>query len=61
MRQPLEDIGVLDSTWGGALADMVRFCHEWAVVEEEGLIARAAENGDRLARGLCGLQARRIW
>jgi L-lysine 6-transaminase len=58
MREPLGDIGVLDSTWGGGLADMVRFCQEWKVVEDEGLIAAAASGGEQLASGLRQLQAR---
>jgi L-lysine 6-transaminase len=58
MREPLEDVGVLDSTWGGNLADMVRVVREIAIVEEEGLIERAATNGERLAQGLRGLVAR---
>ena len=58
MREPLGDIGVLDSTWGGGLADMVRFCQEWRVVEEEGLIGAAATGGEQLAAGLSDLQAR---
>ncbi len=52
MLEPLKDIGVLDSTWGGNLADMVRVVREMEIVEEEGLVARAAENGERLAAGL---------
>jgi L-lysine 6-transaminase len=52
MREPLEDIGVLDSTWGGSLADMVRVVREVEIVEQEGLIERAAINGERLASGL---------
>ncbi len=52
MREPLEDVGVLDSTWGGTLADMVRVVREVEILEEEGLIQRAAENGERLAQGL---------
>ena len=52
MHEPLEDIGVLDSTWGGTLADMVRVVHEVKIVEEEGLIERAVENGQRLSEGL---------
>lgn len=55
MKEPLPDIGVLDSTWGGALADMVRFAQEWRVVEDEGLVARAGVNGRKLADGLCSL------
>ena len=58
MREPLGDIGVLDSTWGGGLADMVRFCQEWQVVEDEGLVQAAARGGERLAEGLRALQGR---
>ena len=58
MREPLADIGVLDSTWGGSLADMVRFCREWQVVEDEKLVEAAASGGEQLASGLRGLQAR---
>lgn len=52
MREPLEDVGVLDSTWGGTLCDMVRVVREMEIVEEEGLVEKAAENGARLAAGL---------
>ena len=52
MYEPLLDVGVLDSTWGGTLADMVRVVREVEIVEEEGLVAQAAENGNRLAEGL---------
>lgn len=55
MREPLDDIGVLDSTWGGTLADMVRVVREVEIVQSEGLVLRAAENGERLAKGLHGL------
>jgi len=58
MREPLPDIGVLDSTWGGGLVDMVRFCQEWQVVEDEGLVAGAATGGQQLADGLRALQGR---
>ena len=58
MRETLPDIGVLDSTWGGGLSDMVRFCREWGVVEDEGLVEAAGRNGERLADGLRALQAR---
>lgn len=56
MHEPLEDVGVLDSTWGGSLADMVRFVQELRIVEEEGLVERAAANGERLASGLLALR-----
>ena len=52
MHEPLEDIGILDSTWGGNLADMVRVCREMEIVKEEGLIDRAAILGDKLNAGL---------
>lgn len=52
MRESLDDIGVLDSTWGGNLADMVRVCHEMEIVKREGLIERAAETGEILNAGL---------
>jgi L-lysine 6-transaminase len=52
MRESLEDIGVLDSTWGGSLADMVRVVREIEIVEEEDLVAKAATKGDQLSNGL---------
>ncbi len=52
MLEPLLDVGVLDSTWGGTLADMVRVVREMEIVEEEGLIEMAATNGELLAAGL---------
>ena len=56
MREPLDEVGVLDSTWGGTLADMVRVTEEIRIVEEEGLIERAAETGRYLADSLRRLQ-----
>lgn len=52
MKEPLDDIGILDSTWGGTLADMVRVVREVEIVEQEGLIAKAAANGEKLSAGL---------
>lgn len=40
MLKSMEDIGILDSTWGGTLGDMVRFCQEWQIVEDEDLLAQ---------------------
>jgi len=51
MLDPLKDLGVLDSTWGRNLADMVRAVLEVEIVEQEGLIERAALNGERPAMG----------
>ena len=55
MLEPLGDVGVLDSTWGGSLADMVRVVREIEIVEEEGLVEQAALNGEKLAEGLRAL------
>ena len=55
MLYPMTDKGVLDSTWGGPLADMVRFVQEMKIVEREQLIGAAQVNGETLAAGLRGL------
>ncbi len=52
MLHPMEDKGVLDSTWGGCLADMVRFVQEVKIIEREQLIPAARVKGRRLAEGL---------
>jgi len=52
MLNPMEDVGVLDSTWGGTLADMVRFVQEWRIIEDEGLLAQVPEKADYLLAGL---------
>lgn len=52
MKEPLTDIGVLDSTWGGTLADMVRVVQEVKIAEEEGLFEQAGPKGEYLAEGL---------
>lgn len=57
MRQSMEDIGVLDSTWGGSLTDMVRFVHEWQIVEDEKLIEQVPAKTARLVNGLLALEA----
>lgn len=43
MLRPMRDRGVLDSTWGGTLADMVRFVQEMRIVREEQLIEQVPE------------------
>jgi L-lysine 6-transaminase len=58
MADTLEDIGILDSTWGGNTADMVRVCCEVEIVQQEGLIERAATNGTLLSDGLKKLVAK---
>lgn len=52
MQRPMDDLGVLDSTWGGTLADMVRFVQEWSVVREEQLIEQVPAKAERLVAGL---------
>lgn len=56
MLHSMEDEGVLDSTWGGCLADMVRFCQELRIVREERLIEQVPEKEARLVTGLQALQ-----
>ena len=46
---------MLDSTWGGSLADMVRFVHEWQIVEDEDLIAQVPAKTAHLVAGLAAL------
>jgi L-lysine 6-transaminase len=55
MQFPMEDRGVLDSTWGGTLSDMVRFVQEMAIVRREGLIEQVAAKSLRLVAGLNSL------
>jgi len=52
MHHPMKDIGILDSTWGGNLADMVRFCQEMKVVEEEKLLEQIPEKSEVMVSGL---------
>jgi L-lysine 6-transaminase len=52
MRHPMDDKGVLDSTWGGNLADMVRFAQEWSIVKEERLIEQVPEKAAALVERL---------
>lgn len=52
MLHPMDDMGVLDSTWGGTLADMVRFVEEWKIVEEEDLIGQVPTKTAQLNAGL---------
>lgn len=55
MLRPMEDQGILDSTWGGTLSDMVRFVHEMRIVREEKLIEAVPEKTALLTKGLMGL------
>jgi L-lysine 6-transaminase len=55
MLESMDDRGVLDSTWGGHLVDMVRVPREFAVVRAERLVQKAAALGETLAEGLRAL------
>lgn len=57
MLHPMGDEGVLDSTWGGSLADMVRFCQELRIVRDERLIEQVPEKEARLVGRLRELRA----
>jgi L-lysine 6-transaminase len=48
----------INSTWGGNIVDMVRFDRILEVIEEDGLVANAAEMGDYLLERLHGLAER---
>lgn len=56
MLHPMQDEGVLDSTWGGSLADMVRFVQELKIVQEERLIEQVPHKAARLVETLRRLQ-----
>jgi len=58
MLHPMEDEGVLDSTWGGTLADMVRFVQELQIVRNEQLIEQVPGKALHLLQRLQELQAR---
>lgn len=57
MLKPMIDLGVLDSTWGGSLADMVRFTEEMKIVRDEGLIEAVPAKAAHLCAGLEALAA----
>ncbi|WP_080903258.1 aspartate aminotransferase family protein [Parabacteroides sp. Marseille-P3160] len=56
MLYPMEDKGILDSTWGGNLADMVRFCQEMKVLEEGHLMEHVPQKTTILLDGLNALK-----
>lgn len=58
MLFPLDEIGVLDSTWGGNLVDMLRFKQEWRIIEDEKLIEQVPEKTEQILAGLRMLQAK---
>ena len=52
MLYPMDDHGVLDSTWGGTLSDMVRFVQEMKIVMREQLIERVPAKAAKMQAGL---------
>lgn len=52
MLESIGDVGVLDSTWGGTLADMVRFVQEMKIIRREHLIEQVPEKSAQLIVGL---------
>lgn len=58
MRHPMQDHGVLDSTWGGNLCDMVRVVQEFRIVEDERLLEQVPGRTEHLVAGLEELSAR---
>jgi L-lysine 6-transaminase len=58
MHHTMADHGVLDSTWGGSLADMVRFVEEMKIIREERLVEQVPEKAAALVRGLADLERR---
>lgn len=58
MLHPMQDRGVLDSTWGGTLADMVRFVREMEIVRSERLIEQVPGKSARLTEHLRRLESR---
>jgi len=58
MQRPMKDRGVLDSTWGGTLADMVRFVQEMSVVRDERLVEAVPRKTSALVATLSDLARR---
>lgn len=58
MLHPMQERGVLDSTWGGTLADMVRVVQELRIVRDERLIEQVPQRTERLLAGLHALDRR---
>jgi L-lysine 6-transaminase len=56
MQRPMTDRGVLDSTWGGTLADMVRFAQEMRIVRDERLIEQVPAKAEQLVSMLRALE-----
>jgi L-lysine 6-transaminase len=57
MLHPMKDQGILDSTWGGTLADMVRFVQEMKIVRDEHLLEQVPHKAGLLVETLRLLEA----
>jgi L-lysine 6-transaminase len=57
MLHPMKDQGILDSTWGGTLADMVRFVQEMKIVRDEQLLEQVQHKAGLLVETLRMLEA----
>ncbi|MEN9360322.1 MAG: putative L-lysine-epsilon aminotransferase [Verrucomicrobiota bacterium] len=58
MLHSMDDVGILDSTWGGPLVDMVRIVREFEIIREEKLMESLPERAGKLLTGLQELQRR---
>ncbi|OPZ82919.1 MAG: putative L-lysine-epsilon aminotransferase [Firmicutes bacterium ADurb.Bin419] len=52
MLNSMTDRGILDSTWGGNLVDMVRFVQEMKIVRQEQLIEKVPVKAEYMVSGL---------
>lgn len=52
MQKSMKDRGILDSTWGGTLSDMVRFVQEMSIVRSEKLIEQIPAKAESLVQTL---------
>jgi L-lysine 6-transaminase len=55
MSESMDDEGVLDSTWGGHLVDMIRFTEEMKIVRKEKLIEQVQQKSEHLNQHLDNL------
>ncbi|MBL8026974.1 MAG: aminotransferase class III-fold pyridoxal phosphate-dependent enzyme, partial [Fibrobacteres bacterium] len=58
MLHPMKDLGILDSTWGGNLTDMVRFTQELKIITREKLMEQVKEKSELLVNGLKEIQVK---
>jgi len=56
MYNSMNDVGILDSTWGGTLSDMVRFVQEMKIVEREKLMEQIPEKSEYFIQKLVQLK-----